>query len=91
MITMVTCCAQTPAIFVTLRCVNEDERPIAMGCQYLLLRLIAYIPVSYLVRLSAKVSVKTKFVVMRGQNGENHKKYIKNENIIRSIVLTALK
>lgn len=43
-ITMVTCCAQTPAIFVTLRCVNEDERPIAMGCQYLLLRLIAYIP-----------------------------------------------
>ena len=45
-ITMVTCCAQTPAIFVTLRCVNEDERPIAMGCQYLLLRLIAYIPVS---------------------------------------------
>jgi organic anion transporter 5A len=40
-ITMVTCCAQTPAIFITLRCVNEDERPIAMGCQYLLLRLLA--------------------------------------------------
>ena len=43
---MVTCCAQTPAIFITLRCVNDEERPIAMGCQYLLLRLLAYIPVS---------------------------------------------
>ena len=47
MITMITCCAQTPAIFITLRSVNEDERPIAMGMQYLLLRLLAYIPVSY--------------------------------------------
>ena len=47
MITMITCCAQTPAIFITLRSVNEDERPIAMGMQYLLLRLLAYIPVSF--------------------------------------------
>ena len=45
LITMITCCAQTPAIFITLRSVNEDERPLAMGMQYLLLRLIAYIPV----------------------------------------------
>merc|ERR1712123_265748 len=44
LITMITCCAQTPAIFITLRSVKEDERPIAMGMQYLLLRLLAYIP-----------------------------------------------
>ena len=51
MITMITCCAQTPAIFITLRSVNEDERPIAMGMQYLLLRLLAYIPVSFSVAI----------------------------------------
>ena len=51
LITMITCCAQTPAIFITLRSVKEDERPIAMGMQYLLLRLLAYIPVRFLLYL----------------------------------------
>lgn len=43
-ITMVTASAQTPAIMITLRCVEDDERPLAMGVQYLVLRLLAYIP-----------------------------------------------
>ena len=43
-ITMITASAQTPAIMITLRCVEDDERPLAMGVQYLVLRLLAYIP-----------------------------------------------
>ena len=54
-VTMVTASAQTPAIMITLRCVEDDDRPLAMGVQYLLLRLLAYIPVNN--------QLKTKYLI----------------------------
>ena len=71
LITMITCCAQTPAIFITLRSVKEDERPIAMGMQYLLLRLLAYIPVrkllKHVLRNTAYITYITLFSLHRVQ------------------------
>ncbi|CAG5109571.1 Oidioi.mRNA.OKI2018_I69.chr2.g4091.t1.cds [Oikopleura dioica] len=43
-VTCVTASAQTPAIMITLRCCADDERPLAMGVQFLIMRLLAYIP-----------------------------------------------
>jgi len=44
-VTCVTASAQTPAIMITLRCCADNERPLAMGVQFLIMRLLAYIPV----------------------------------------------
>ncbi|CBY36926.1 unnamed protein product [Oikopleura dioica] len=43
-VTCVTASAQTPAIMITLRCCSDGERPLAMGVQFLIMRLLAYIP-----------------------------------------------
>ncbi|KAK2859439.1 hypothetical protein Q5P01_004059 [Channa striata] len=43
-VTLITACAQPSAIIVTLRSVNEQERPFALGMQFVLLRTLAYIP-----------------------------------------------
>ncbi|XP_043922199.1 solute carrier organic anion transporter family member 5A1-like [Protopterus annectens] len=43
-VTLITACAQPSAIIVTLRSVQEQERPFALGMQFVLLRTLAYIP-----------------------------------------------
>ncbi|XP_029447305.1 solute carrier organic anion transporter family member 5A1 [Rhinatrema bivittatum] len=43
-VTFITACAQPSAIIVTLRSVEEGERPFALGMQFVLLRTLAYIP-----------------------------------------------
>ncbi|XP_028834420.1 solute carrier organic anion transporter family member 5A1-like [Denticeps clupeoides] len=43
-VTFITACAQPSAIIVTLRSVDEQERPFALGMQFVLLRTLAYIP-----------------------------------------------
>ncbi|XP_040850530.1 solute carrier organic anion transporter family member 5A1 isoform X2 [Ochotona curzoniae] len=43
-VTFITACAQPSAIIVTLRSVEDDERPFALGMQFVLLRTLAYIP-----------------------------------------------
>ncbi|KAG8520519.1 Solute carrier organic anion transporter family member 5A1, partial [Galemys pyrenaicus] len=43
-VTFITACAQPSAIIVTLRSVDEEERPFALGMQFVLLRTLAYIP-----------------------------------------------
>ncbi|XP_077348972.1 solute carrier organic anion transporter family member 5A1 [Lithobates pipiens] len=43
-VTLITACAQPSAIIVTLRSVDESERPFALGMQFVLLRTLAYIP-----------------------------------------------
>ncbi|XP_061777847.1 solute carrier organic anion transporter family member 5A1 isoform X1 [Nerophis ophidion] len=43
-VTLITACAQPSAIIVTLRSVDEQERPFALGMQFVLLRTLAYIP-----------------------------------------------
>ncbi|XP_075684385.1 solute carrier organic anion transporter family member 5A1 [Rhinoderma darwinii] len=43
-VTLITACAQPSAIIVTLRSVDEGERPFALGMQFVLLRTLAYIP-----------------------------------------------
>ncbi|KAK2886448.1 hypothetical protein Q8A73_020394 [Channa argus] len=43
-VTLITACAQPSAIIVTLRSVKEQERPFALGMQFVLLRTLAYIP-----------------------------------------------
>ncbi|XP_064848740.1 solute carrier organic anion transporter family member 5A1-like [Oncorhynchus masou masou] len=43
-VTLITACAQPSAIIVTLRSVEEQERPFALGVQFVLLRTLAYIP-----------------------------------------------
>ncbi|XP_061660730.1 solute carrier organic anion transporter family member 5A1 isoform X2 [Syngnathoides biaculeatus] len=43
-VTLITACAQPSAIIVTLRSVDEPERPFALGMQFVLLRTLAYIP-----------------------------------------------
>ncbi|XP_057679810.1 solute carrier organic anion transporter family member 5A1 [Corythoichthys intestinalis] len=43
-VTLITACAQPSAIIVTLRSVDEEERPFALGMQFVLLRTLAYIP-----------------------------------------------
>ncbi|XP_062386801.1 solute carrier organic anion transporter family member 5A1-like [Sardina pilchardus] len=43
-VTFITACAQPAAIIVTLRSVDEQERPFALGMQFVLLRTLAYIP-----------------------------------------------
>ncbi|KAK1806143.1 hypothetical protein P4O66_000002 [Electrophorus voltai] len=43
-VTFITACAQPSAIIVTLRSVEELERPFALGMQFVLLRTLAYIP-----------------------------------------------
>ncbi|KAL1006304.1 hypothetical protein UPYG_G00070540 [Umbra pygmaea] len=43
-VTLITACAQPSAIIVTLRSVDEHERPFALGMQFVLLRTLAYIP-----------------------------------------------
>nr|XP_020038254.1 solute carrier organic anion transporter family member 5A1 [Castor canadensis] len=43
-VTFITACAQPSAIIVTLRSVGEEERPFALGMQFVLLRTLAYIP-----------------------------------------------
>ncbi|XP_032810548.2 solute carrier organic anion transporter family member 5A1-like [Petromyzon marinus] len=43
-VTLITACAQPSAIIVTLRSVEETERPLALGMQFVLLRTLAYIP-----------------------------------------------
>ncbi|XP_055967023.1 solute carrier organic anion transporter family member 5A1 isoform X2 [Sorex fumeus] len=43
-VTFITACAQPSAIIVTLRSVEEEERPFALGMQFVLLRTLAYIP-----------------------------------------------
>ncbi|XP_063307408.1 solute carrier organic anion transporter family member 5A1 isoform X2 [Pelobates fuscus] len=43
-VTLITACAQPSAIIVTLRSVEEAERPFALGMQFVLLRTLAYIP-----------------------------------------------
>uniref|UniRef100_A0A8C4QHT3 Solute carrier organic anion transporter family member n=1 Tax=Eptatretus burgeri TaxID=7764 RepID=A0A8C4QHT3_EPTBU len=43
-VTLITACAQPSAIIVTLRSVQETERPLALGMQFILLRTLAYIP-----------------------------------------------
>ncbi|XP_054893231.1 solute carrier organic anion transporter family member 5A1 [Poeciliopsis prolifica] len=43
-VTLITACAQPSVIIVTLRSVDEQERPFALGMQFVLLRTLAYIP-----------------------------------------------
>ncbi|KAM4028486.1 solute carrier organic anion transporter family member 5A1 isoform 2-T3 [Anomaloglossus baeobatrachus] len=43
-VTFITASAQPSAIIVTLRSVEEGERPFALGMQFVLLRTLAYIP-----------------------------------------------
>ncbi|XP_076780468.1 solute carrier organic anion transporter family member 5A1 isoform X2 [Arvicanthis niloticus] len=43
-VTFITACAQPSAIIVTLRSVEDEERPFALGMQFVLLRTLAYIP-----------------------------------------------
>ncbi|XP_068605446.1 solute carrier organic anion transporter family member 5A1-like [Brachionichthys hirsutus] len=43
-VTLITACAQPSAIIVTLRSVAAQERPFALGMQFVLLRTLAYIP-----------------------------------------------
>ncbi|KAM5281068.1 solute carrier organic anion transporter family member 5A1 [Ctenodactylus gundi] len=43
-VTFITASAQPSAIIVTLRSVEEEERPFALGMQFVLLRTLAYIP-----------------------------------------------
>ncbi|XP_075439845.1 solute carrier organic anion transporter family member 5A1 [Ascaphus truei] len=43
-VTLITGCAQPSALIVTLRSVEEGERPFALGMQFVLLRTLAYIP-----------------------------------------------
>ncbi|XP_048363120.1 solute carrier organic anion transporter family member 5A1 isoform X2 [Sphaerodactylus townsendi] len=43
-VTLITACAQPSAIIVTLRSVDDGERPFALGMQFVLLRTLAYIP-----------------------------------------------
>ncbi|XP_034038868.1 solute carrier organic anion transporter family member 5A1-like [Thalassophryne amazonica] len=43
-VTLITACAQPSAIIVTLRSVAEQERPFALGMQFVLLRTLGYIP-----------------------------------------------
>ncbi|XP_039610556.1 solute carrier organic anion transporter family member 5A1 isoform X1 [Polypterus senegalus] len=43
-VTLITACAQPSAIIVTLRSVDDQERPFALGMQFVLLRTLAYIP-----------------------------------------------
>ncbi|XP_078584310.1 solute carrier organic anion transporter family member 5A1-like [Branchiostoma floridae x Branchiostoma japonicum] len=43
-VTFITCCAQVPAMMVTLRSVKKEERPFALGIQFVLFRTLAYIP-----------------------------------------------
>lgn len=43
-VTLITACAQPSAIIVTLRSVEKQERPFALGMQFVLLRTLAYIP-----------------------------------------------
>ncbi|XP_069477265.1 solute carrier organic anion transporter family member 5A1 [Ambystoma mexicanum] len=43
-VTLITACAQPSVIIVTLRSVEEGERPFALGMQFVLLRTLAYIP-----------------------------------------------
>ncbi|MBN3278618.1 SO5A1 protein, partial [Polyodon spathula] len=43
-VTLITACAQPSALIVTLRSVDEQERPFALGMQFVLLRTLAYIP-----------------------------------------------
>nr|XP_033788685.1 solute carrier organic anion transporter family member 5A1 [Geotrypetes seraphini] len=43
-VTLITTCGQPSAIIVTLRSVEEGERPFALGMQFVLLRTLAYIP-----------------------------------------------
>ncbi|XP_019399093.1 PREDICTED: solute carrier organic anion transporter family member 5A1, partial [Crocodylus porosus] len=43
-VTLITACAQPSAIIVTLRSVEDSERPFALGMQFVLLRTLAYIP-----------------------------------------------
>ncbi|KAJ1076038.1 hypothetical protein K5549_008892 [Capra hircus] len=43
-VTFITACAQPSAIIVTLRSVKDEERPFALGMQFVLLRTLAYIP-----------------------------------------------
>ncbi|XP_075406772.1 solute carrier organic anion transporter family member 5A1 isoform X1 [Tenrec ecaudatus] len=43
-VTFITACAQPSAIIVTLRSVEDAERPFALGMQFVLLRTLAYIP-----------------------------------------------
>ncbi|XP_004637629.2 solute carrier organic anion transporter family member 5A1 isoform X1 [Octodon degus] len=43
-VTFITACAQPSAIIVTLRSVADEERPFALGMQFVLLRTLAYIP-----------------------------------------------
>ncbi|NP_001340277.1 solute carrier organic anion transporter family member 5A1a precursor [Danio rerio] len=43
-VTLITACAQPSVIIVTLRSVDEEDRPFALGMQFVLLRTLAYIP-----------------------------------------------
>ncbi|GCB74039.1 solute carrier organic anion transporter family member 5A1 [Scyliorhinus torazame] len=43
-VTLITACAQPSVIIVTLRSVEDQERPFALGMQFVLLRTLAYIP-----------------------------------------------
>ncbi|XP_042574709.1 solute carrier organic anion transporter family member 5A1-like [Cyprinus carpio] len=43
-VTLITACAQPSVIIVTLRSVEEEDRPFALGMQFVLLRTLAYIP-----------------------------------------------
>ena len=43
-ITLLTAINQMPMLMVTLRSVNEIEKPFALGLQLVILRLLAYIP-----------------------------------------------
>ncbi|XP_066036418.1 solute carrier organic anion transporter family member 5A1 [Chamaea fasciata] len=43
-VTLITACAQPSAVIVTLRSVEDGERPFALGMQFVLLRTLAYIP-----------------------------------------------
>lgn len=43
-VSLITACAQPSVIIVTLRSVEEEDRPFALGMQFVLLRTLAYIP-----------------------------------------------
>ncbi|XP_016343963.1 solute carrier organic anion transporter family member 5A1a isoform X1 [Sinocyclocheilus anshuiensis] len=43
-VTLITACGQPSVIIVTLRSVEEEDRPFALGMQFVLLRTLAYIP-----------------------------------------------
>ncbi|CAH1786389.1 unnamed protein product [Owenia fusiformis] len=43
-IIFITCCGQTPSLLITLRSVPENDRSLALGLQFFLLRGLAFIP-----------------------------------------------